>query len=208
MQVNSLSLNLSKTYFIQFSSKSLNSDINITYKNNQIPKENDIKCWELHINNIWKTHIDNILPNLCSACFAMRSVKPYVSQQMLKIIYYSYFHSILSYGIMFWGLSTSVRVFRLQNGIVRIMMGCRNRDSCRKLFIKLKILPLPSLYILSLLLFVIKNKDLFSANSEIHSIHTRQHLNFHQPSADLTKYQTGVYYKGFKIFNTLPQCIK
>jgi len=82
MQVNSLSLNLSKTYFIQFSSKSLNSDINIVYENNQIPEVNDIKFWELHINNTlsWKTHIDNILPNLCSACFAMRSIKPYVSQ--------------------------------------------------------------------------------------------------------------------------------
>jgi hypothetical protein len=130
MQVNSLSLNLSKTYFIQFSSKSLNSDINITYENNQIPKVNDIKFWGLHITNTlsWKTHIDNILPNLFSACFAMRSFKPYVSQQMLKIIYYSYFHLVLSYGIMFWGLSkSSVRVFRLQNGIIRIMMGCRNR---------------------------------------------------------------------------------
>jgi len=55
---------------------------------------------------------------------------------------------------------------------------------------------------------VIKDKELYAANNEIHSIHTRQHLNFHQPSADLTKYQTGVYCNGFKIFNTLPPCIK
>jgi len=81
-QVNSFSLNLSKTYFIQFSGKSLNySDINITYENNQIPKVNDIKFWGLHINDTlsWKTHINNILHKLCSACFAMRSVKPYVT---------------------------------------------------------------------------------------------------------------------------------
>jgi hypothetical protein len=116
-------------------------------------------------------HIDSILPKLCSACFAMRSVKPYVSQQMLKMIYYSYFHSIVSYGIMFWDHSaSSIRVYRLQKRIIRIIMGCRSRDSCRKLFIILKILPLPSLYILSLLLFVIKNKELFTTNSEIHSI--------------------------------------
>jgi hypothetical protein len=38
-QINALSLNLSKTYFIQFSSKSLNYfGINITYENNQILK--------------------------------------------------------------------------------------------------------------------------------------------------------------------------
>jgi hypothetical protein len=75
-------------------------------------------------------------------------------------------------------------------------------------FIKLKILPLPSLFILSLLPFVTKNKELFTTNNKIHSIPTRRHLNFHQPSADLTKYQTGVYYVGLKKFNTLPQCIK
>jgi hypothetical protein len=82
-QQNSLSLNISKTYFIQFSSKSLNySDINISYENNYISKVNDLKFWGLNINNTlsWKTHIDKILPKLSSACFALRSVKPFVSQ--------------------------------------------------------------------------------------------------------------------------------
>ena len=107
-QVNSLSLNISKTYFIQFKllleSKSLNySDINITHENNYISKVNDIKFFGLNINNTlsWKTHIDKILPKLCSACFAMRSVKPFMSQQMFNVIYYSHFQSIMSYGIIF-----------------------------------------------------------------------------------------------------------
>jgi len=172
LQVNSLSLNISKTYFIQFSSKSLNyPDINITYGNNYISKVNDKKFWGLIINNAlsWKTHIDKILPKLCSACFAMRSVKPFVSQQTLKVIYYSLFHSIMSYGIIFWGHSSlSIRVFRLQKRIIRVMTGSRCRDSCRKLFTSLKILPFPSLYIFFLLWFVIKNRELFTTNNEIH----------------------------------------
>ena len=56
-QVNSLSLNVRKIYCMQFSSKSLNySDINTTYENNPIPKVNDTKFLELHINNnlSWK----------------------------------------------------------------------------------------------------------------------------------------------------------
>jgi len=150
-QVNSLSLNISKTYFIQFSRKSLNySDINITYKNNYISKVNDTKFCGLNINNTlsWKTHIDKILPKLCSACFAMRSVKPFMSQQKLNVIYYSHFHSIMSYGIIFGGhSSSSIRISRLQKRIIRIMMGNRSRYSCRNLFISLKILPFPSLYI-------------------------------------------------------------
>jgi hypothetical protein len=87
-------------------------------------------------------------------------------------------------------------------------MGCKSRDSCRELFINLKILPLPSQYILCLLQFVIKNKDLFTTNKQIHTLCTRQHHNFHQPSANLTKYQTAVFYMGIKIYNSLPSYIK
>jgi len=75
---NSLSLNISKTYFIQFSSKSLNYlDINITYENNYITKVNGLKFLGLNIDNAlsWKTHIDKILHKLSSACFAMTLVK-------------------------------------------------------------------------------------------------------------------------------------
>jgi hypothetical protein len=55
--------------------------------------------------------------------------------------------------------------------------------------IYLKILPLHSQYILSLLLFVIDNKNIYNSNSDIHNINTRQKLNFHQPSPNLSPYQ-------------------
>ena len=84
------------------------------------------------------------------------------------------------------------------------MAGCRYKDSCRKLFINLEILPFPSQYILSLLMFMIRNRSQFLVNSEIHHINTRQHANFHQPSVNAAKYQKGVYYLGVKVFNALP----
>jgi hypothetical protein len=136
-----LSLNISKTYFIQFSSKNLNDpDINIIYENDYITKVKDINFLGININNTlsWKTHTDKILPTLSSACFAMRTVKPFMSPQMLKAIYYAHFYSIISYGIIFWGHTTpSARVFRSQKKIIRIMTGSRPKDSCRKLFTKL-----------------------------------------------------------------------
>jgi hypothetical protein len=165
----------------------------------------------LNINNTlsWKTHIDKILPKLSSARFAMHAVKPFMSPQMLKVIYYSYVHSIISYGIIFWGhIAPSIRVFRLQKRIIRIMTGSRSKDSCRKLFTSLEILPLPSLYIFSLLRFVIKNKEFFTTNNETHNYGTRQHLNIHYPSANLKKFQTGVHYRSVKIYNSLPIYIK
>ena len=125
------------------------------------------------------------------------------------MIYYSCFHSEITYGLLFWGNSPdSIKIFRQQKRIIRFTMGCRSRDSCRKLFFNLEILPLPSQYILSLLLFKIRNKNQFLVNSEIYHTDTRQHANFHQPSVNVTKYQKGVYYLGVKVFNTLPSYIK
>jgi len=125
------------------------------------------------------------------------------------MIYYSYFHSVMTYGLLFWGNSPdSMQFFRLQKKIVRIMADCRYRDSCRKLFINLEILPLPSQYILSLLMFMIRNRSQFLVNSEIHHINTRQHANFYQLSVNVAKYQKGVCYLGVKVFNALPSDIK
>jgi len=51
---------------------------------------------------------------------------------------------------------------------------------------------------------MVRNKNRFLVNSEIHHTDTRQHANFHQPSVNVAKYQKGVYYLGVKVFNMLP----
>ena len=126
----------------------------------------------------------------------------------MRIVYYSNFNLVTNYGLPFWGNSPhSIKICRIQN-IIRIMLGCKKRASCTNLFMKLKILPLESQYILSLILFVIKNKNQFIENSEIHSVDTRQHTNFHQPTMNLTKCQKGTYYSGVRVYNYLPPHIK
>jgi len=87
-------------------------------------------------------------------------------------------------------------------------MGCRSSESCRKLFFNLEILPLPSQYILSLLLSMIRNRNHFLVSSEVYHIDTSQHANFHQPSVNLTKYQKGVCYLGVMVFHIPPSYIK
>ena len=63
---------------------------------------------------------------------------------------------------------------------------------------------------LSLLLFVIGNRNYFKENSDIHNINTtsRTKSNLHQPLANLSTYQKGAYYYGIKMFNSLPSQIK
>ena len=73
---------------------------------------------------------------------------------------------------------------------------------------KLEILPLCSQYIFSISVFVVKNIHLFYTNNQIHSIHTRFKTISHQPTANLTKFQKGVYNSAIKIFNNLAHNIK
>ena len=76
-------------------------------------------------------------------------------------------------------------------------------NSCRDLFKKLNILPLQSQYIFSLLMFVVKNRDLLRSNSEAHNISTRYDSDLHLPIENLTIFQRGAYYFGIRIFNHL-----
>jgi hypothetical protein len=120
---------------------------------------------------------------LNAACYALRSIKP-----VMRMVFYAYFHSIMSYGIIFWGNYTdSTKIFKMQQRAIRIIIGSKNRDSCRYLFKKFKILPFHSQYILSLLLFVVENKSMYNLNFNIHTINTRQKLSF-QHSANLSLY--------------------
>jgi len=88
------------------------------------------------------------------------------------------------------------------------MEGCGNRVSCRNLFKKLQILLLTSQYMLSLLMFVVQNKNLFLTNNENHNLDTRQRNNLYLPQANLTIYQKVAYYLGINFFNNLPLEIK
>jgi hypothetical protein len=88
------------------------------------------------------------------------------------------------------------------------MMGYRSRTSCRNFFRKLKILPLASQYIFLLMLFVVKNKDLFISVSEKYNSGKRESNNFYQPTANFSVCQKGVYCMGIKVFNNLPSYIK
>jgi hypothetical protein len=50
----------------------------------------------------------------------------------------------MGYGIIFWGNSSGSRkVFALQKKIVTIVVGVKPQNSCRDLFKRLQILPLP-----------------------------------------------------------------
>jgi hypothetical protein len=99
------------------------------------------------------------------------------------------------------------KVFLIQKKIVRIVLGIGSRCSYRNWLKKLEILPVPSLYMFSLMMFVVNNLDEFQTNSSMHGINTRCKIQLHIPSVRLSSIQKGVTYSSIKIFNSLPSNI-
>jgi hypothetical protein len=96
----------------------------------------------------WKNHITNLSVKLNKACYAIRAIKPFVSQESMKMFYYSFAHSLLSYDIIFWGNGPhNENIFKIPKRILRVMTRSGRLDSCRGLFKKLHILPLQSQHI-------------------------------------------------------------
>jgi hypothetical protein len=130
--------------FLQFQTKdSRMLDIQVSYRNNQISTNTNVSLLGLKIDNYltWKDYIDVLINKLNRSCFAIWSVKSILSLETLKMMYYSFVHSIWNYGIIFRGNSSySVKVSRIQKRIIRVMTNSTRRASCFRLFRKLGIL--------------------------------------------------------------------
>lgn len=166
---------------------------------------NNTKFWGLTLDNTlnWKIHIDLTLSKLNKAFYTIKTLKHTLMQASLIMIYFAYFHSLLNYGIIFWGKSRcSNKIFVLQKKFLRTITSLGNWDSCCKVFKALNILTLTSQYIYSVSCFVISNRDEF-AFLEMHRIFTRQVTNFCWPMPKSTLYQIGITNMDIKIYNEL-----
>jgi hypothetical protein len=93
-----------------------NVTIKVNYYHIGLTNVNEAKFLGLIIDDTltWKQHIECLKKNISLACFAL-SIKDTVSLDALKLMYFANVHSIISYGIIFWGDSSCAnKVFILQ----------------------------------------------------------------------------------------------
>jgi hypothetical protein len=105
-QSNFLTLNYNKITFLQFITKQNKAiKIQITASNSINTNITSTKFLGLTIDNTlsWSDHIAVLTSELNKARYAIRAVKSYMSIDVLRTIYFSYVHSVISYGIIFWG---------------------------------------------------------------------------------------------------------
>ena len=90
-----------------------------------IPSTTSIKFLGLLLDNklMWKAYSRELAIRLNKACYAVRAIKSLVSLKALISMCFSYFHSLLMYGIIFWGnspVSDGIKFRREQSELLLI----------------------------------------------------------------------------------------
>ena len=89
--------------------------VNISYDNKYITCISGTNFLDLIIDEklSWKNRIDQLLSKLSSVMhIELQKLSWY--KKLLRMIYFSYVHSIMTYGIIFWGNSPySINIFRI-----------------------------------------------------------------------------------------------
>ena len=76
--------------------------------------ENTGMPWFRH-HKTWNNHTDQLIPRRNSACYAIRAVNAMLSWKALRMLCFSYVHSIISYGIILGGNTlNSIKILRMQ----------------------------------------------------------------------------------------------
>jgi hypothetical protein len=108
--------------------------------------------------------------HLSKVCFGLRVVRRVTGLEIVRTLYYAYFQSLSSYGLIFWSNSVNVKlIFKLQKRAIRAMTQVPKTTSCKQIFKSLRILPLPSLYRYQTLIYIKSSSNNIATNSGLHS---------------------------------------
>lgn len=155
---------------------------------------------------MWRSHVEALHNKLSSAIYAITSIRKNVDSGPALLTYHAYFHSLLSYGIIYWGFSSqSKSIFLLQKRALRAVYGLRRSVSCRDLFKRNAILTLFGQLILDTCVLIHKIKDSLQRHSDVHNYNTRHKNNIITTKERM--FNKSYLGTGINIYNKLPKHI-
>lgn len=210
--VNNLLLNEKKTKCIKFTIPHVRQvETSVLIKDEELkPEDNTVFLGiTLDAKLQWGPHIDKLSKKLSSAAYAVRKIRDLTDLETARLVYFSYFHSVMSYGILLWGNAADIQtIFVLQKRAVRSIYKLSPRCSLREKFKEINILTVPSQYIYENLLYAHKNINLFKKYSDIHNINTRNKHKFVVPATRLKKIGGTFRCQCIRFYNKLPNPIQ
>lgn len=149
--VNNLLLNEKKTKCIKFTLPNVKRvDPDIIIKGDRLEPDQTTRFLGFTLDSTlqWGPHIDKLADRLSSAAYAVKKIRQFTDVETARLVYFSYFHSLMTYGILLWGHAADRdRIFILQKRAVRAIYKMRSRESLREKFCQIGILTFSSQYI-------------------------------------------------------------
>jgi hypothetical protein len=222
---NRLSINLSKTNFIIFSSPRKKYDPTITkVKLNGISIEQVKHAKFLgviideHLN--WGAHISQIVSKVSKNTGVLHKLKRYLSQRLLLLVYNSLILPYFTYCNSVWASCTWSRlskVITLQKKAVRIIAKTDYLAHTEPIFKKLKLLKIGDINQFQILLFMYKYSinmlpitfsSYFQKNYDVHLHNTRASGGYNIPFARTKVRQKSLKFQGPRLWNALPGVLR
>lgn len=224
---NILSLNVSKTKFMPISLRK-NADYQLedlvihvcgnVFNNScsckKIDKVTSYKYLGIVFdsNMKWSEHVDFLKKKIRKYIFAFRQLSQILVESELKIAYYAYVQSLLSFGIIAFGgaYKTILQpLFVIQKSILKVAFKKYQRYPTDNLFSEIGVLTVRQLFVKVILVHIYKYSDvLFERTAHSHNTRFSTNVGIVVPQSNKTFSRTNSYYVSQIIYRNMCQKYK
>lgn len=214
---NDLKLNLNKTKCIYFNLKQSESNLNLKFhsfscsdQNCQcytIETVNSVKYLGLYIdsNMKWKSHINYLVKKLRYTLVKFYHLKYKIHFNFMKTLYYSWFYSLINYGIIIYGGEYKTNLFPLisiQNKCFKILNSNRNSNNTTNIYTEINLLPFRHNAFFRILLYLHRNKSICKLKTNVSERRRTEIFEIPHYIKEISRKQ--FYYLAPKLYNKLP----
>ena len=219
---NKLSLSIEKTFFIIYHSKRRkipNEFDFLKLHNFSIQRVKFIKYlgMTMYENRSWEMHIKQLCSSISKYFGVFYNIRNILTIPLKTLLYYSFIHSRISYGIELYGACSQTllnKIQTLQNKLLKVLFNKPYRTGTNDLHHELRLLKVDDLYRISVLNFVYKavNREsidqfsnYFHFRDTIHGHNTRGKKQIIRKKVTNNYGKSTVHYQGANLWNLYSQ---
>lgn len=222
--VNKLKLNVEKTKYMIIkgtNSRTHDADVSVKINNERLECVDTMKYLGVLIDNQlkFKKNCEYVCKKAAKKIGLLGRLSRYLTTNAKINIYKSIISPHFEYcpTILFMADCADMSAFqKLQNRAMRVILRCNRYTSIKEMLNGLQFMSIRQIIIARTLQFIYKMKigkipqcaSLMRTRGELHTYPTRSRDNFRLPKTNKTCTQNSLFFKGTKIFNTLPNEIK
>ena len=149
LRINSLKLNVKKTKAMVLNKEGLSPNVDLDIDGQYIECVSCFKMLGILIDSdmSFQTHFSSLYEKLLRSVYLIRKLAKMIPMYCLRVLYFAYYHSHLTYGLLIWypllSINAQKSLFTLQKRLVRCLCSAPFRQHCMPLFKSLSILTLP-----------------------------------------------------------------